>query len=189
MPLVNNMLFPLFTALLPFPSVWAHPTEPSVLSIPVHDIVNNDFSAHEAHPNFKLYSLWLDSPVGSYVGRDPKAAFTKHANVVAIDCHSHIGECLFTSRLSFADITHSKSDLDNLNSMLEERLQARNEEKPAALSTRALDEHSSLEKRAGNANTLYSSTHLKTYPAIEGAGFQHFIAWNLKICRLTSKLD
>lgn len=189
----NKMLLPLLTALLPLSSVWAHPTEPLVLSIPVHDITKNDLSAHEAHPNFKLYNRWLETPQGSYIQRDPKAAFTKHSNIVAIDCHSDTATCLFTSRVPFTDITKSKQDLDNLNSMLEEQLQARGEEEPAALFARVVGKRSGLEKRSGLANTLYSSTHLKTYHDLgeddPAGGFQHYIVWDLKVCGLSSQLE
>lgn len=199
MPSVNKMLLPLLTALLPFSSVWSLPTKPSILSIPVRDIIRNDLSAYEAHPNFKLYSLWLETPPGSYIGRDPKAAFTKHSNIIAIDCHSDLATCLLTSRVPFADITKSKRELDRLNGILEEQLQARDEEDPAALFARVVEEHSnvekrsSLEKRYGLANTLYSSTHIKTYHDLGEenpvAGFQHYIVWDLKVCRLRSQLD
>lgn len=199
MSLASKMLLPLLAVLLPCSSVWAHPTEPSVLSIPVRDIINTNLAAHEAHPNFKLYTRWLETPQGSYIRRDPKAAFAKHSNIVAIDCHSDTATCLLTSRVPFADITKSKRDLDSLNSVLEEQLQARDAEEPAALFARVVEKHSGvgkrsdLEKRSGNANTLYSSTHLKTYHDLGGdnpsGGFQHYIVWDLKVCRLNSQLE
>ena len=118
--------------------------------------------------------------------RDPKAAFTKHSNIAAIDCYSHTASCLITSRVSFAEITSSKRDLDSLNSVLEEQLQARDEEESSHLFARV------VEKRSGQANTLYSSTHLKTYHDVEdnpSAGFQHYIVWDLKVCRLSTELE
>ena len=198
MPSANKMLLSFLTAFLPFSSVWAHPTEPSVLSIPVRDIINDDLSAHETHPNFQLYSRWLETTQGSYIRRDPKAAFTKHSNIAAIDCHSDTKTCLLTSRVPFADITRSKRDLDSLNSMLEEQLQARDEEDPAALFARVVEKHSNVEKRfdlqkRAGTNTLYSSVHLKTYHDLgednPRAGYQHYIVWDLKVCRPRSQYE
>lgn len=184
MPSVNKMLLPLLTALLQFSSVSAAPTEPSKLSIPVHDIIRKDLSAHEAHPNFKLYTRWLGTPEGAYIRRDPKAAFTKYSNIVTIDCHADLETCLLTSRVSFADITNSKRELDELNNALGAQLEARDEGDPAALVLRQ------LEKRAGE-ETLYSSTHLKTYhdmgPDDPKAGFQHYIVWDTKVCRQSNQ--
>lgn len=181
------MLFPLLSALVKLSSVRAAPTEPSVLSIPTHDIVRKDLSAHEAHPNFELYSRWLETPQGSYIRRDPKIAFSKNSNIAAIECHSNLATCLFASRLAFADITTSQEELDGLNSALKEQLQARDEEDTAGSSTR------SLEKRSGLADTLYSATHLKTYHNLGEddpvGGFQHYIAWDLKVCTLIVKKE
>ncbi|KAL8649509.1 MAG: hypothetical protein Q9226_005556 [Calogaya cf. arnoldii] len=187
MPSANNILFLVFTVLLP---VWALPTHPSKLSISVRDIVKNNLSAHEADPNFVLYTRWLETPQGSYIRSDPKAAFTKHPNVVTIDCHSDLSTCLLTSQLTFADITKSKRELDNLNSALEEQLHARDEEDPAASFARVVDKYSGIAKRSGlekrglQAKDLYSSTHLKTYHDLgedmPAGGFQHYIVWDLK---------
>ncbi|KAH8696168.1 hypothetical protein BGW36DRAFT_408118 [Talaromyces proteolyticus] len=175
------MLFPLLAVLLQISSVWAAPMEPSVLAIPVRDIIEGDLSAHEAHPNFELYTRWLETTQGSYIRRDPKAAFTKYSRIASVDCRSHDATCFFTSRVPFTDITESKRDLDLLNSALAEQLQARDSEvteSPAALALRA------LQKRSGFAATLYASLHYKTYhnlgPDNPVAGFQHYIVWDLK---------
>ena len=198
MPSAHHTLLPLLTAFLSFSSVWAYPSESSVLSIPVRDIIENDLSAHEAHPNFELYSRWLETAQGSYIGRNPEAAFTKHSNIVAIDCHSHTATCFFTSRVPFADITNSKRDLDALNSALVARLQAGDKDEPMPLFARTIEDYSGIEKRSdlekrwGNTYSLYSSTHLKTYHKIgdnPAAGFQHYITWDLKVCRPNSKLE
>lgn len=183
------MLFPLLVVLLKISSVWAAPTDPSVLSIPVRDIIKGDLSAHEAHPNFELYTRWLETTQGSYIRRDPKAAFTKYPRIASVDCRSDDATCLFTSRVLFTDITKSKTDLDRLNSALAEQLQARDSEAteaPAALAVRA------LQKRSGFAATLYASLHYKTYhnlgPDNPVDGFQHFIVWDLKVCTLGGPL-
>lgn len=65
------LLSSLLIVLSPLLSVWALLTEPYILSIPVCDIVKNDLSAYKAYPNFMLYSRWLGTPQGSYIGRDP----------------------------------------------------------------------------------------------------------------------
>lgn len=101
----DKMLFPLLALLLPLRSVCAAPTQPSVLSIPVRDIVAGNLSHHEPHLSFKLYARWLETRHGSYVARDPKAAFEKHSNIISVDCHSDREDCFFTSKRSFTDIT------------------------------------------------------------------------------------
>jgi hypothetical protein len=158
-----------------FSSVWAAPTQPMVLSIPIRDIIENDFSAHEVHPNFDVYTRWLETPQGSYIQRDCHATFAKHPAIASIDCHSDLGTCLFTSRIAFADITNSQQDLERLVSELEERAGENEEE---ALIPR------DIQKR-GSTSTLYASHHLKTYhdlgPDNPAAGFQHYIVWDLKV--------
>jgi hypothetical protein len=188
------ILFPL-AVLLQIPSVWAAPMEPSVLSIPVRDIIKGDLSAHETHPNFELYTRWLETTQGSYIRRDPKAAFTKYPRVASVDCRSHDATCLFTSRALFTDITKSKRDLDRLNSALAEQLQARDSEyteAPAALALRALQKRSGFLGFPGYAATLYASLHYKTYhnlgPDDLVSGFQHYTVWDLKVCALGGTL-
>jgi hypothetical protein len=175
------MLSLLFIALFQLDSAWAAPAEKSVLSIPVRDIVARDFSAHEAHPSFKLYTRWLETPQGSYIGRNPEAAFAKHPNVARVDCHSDLGDCLLTSELSFADITKSKRELNDLKSNLEAQIQARDEDVSSAVLPRT------IKKRAFASDYLFT-THYKTYhdlgPENPSAGYQHYISWDLKVCGL-----
>jgi hypothetical protein len=167
---------------------WAVPREHPALVIPVHDIVRKDLSAHETHPHFELYTRWLETPVGSYIGRDPEAAFKKHSNVRSIDCNSKIGTCLITSTIPLADPNKSKRENDEIIRILEEQQKAR-EEDPAALFERAIN------KRSGYADTLFTQLHLKTYHDMGNdgndysvSGFQHFIDWNLKVCGPSSEL-
>lgn len=177
------MLSSLFIALLHVHSAWTAPTENSVLSIPIRDIITGDFSAHEAHPNFQLYTRWLETSHGSYIRRDPKAAFAKHPNVARVDCHSDLRECLLTSELSFADITKSKRELKELKSNLEAQIQARHEEFSSAVLPQTIDKRGAW----GSSNYLIT-THYKTYhdlgPETPYAGYQHYISWDLKVCGL-----
>lgn len=158
---------------------WSAPAQNTVLSIPVRDIIAKDFSAHEAHPSFQIYTRWLETPHGSYIQRDPQAAFAKHSNVVKIDCHADLDDCLLTSELSFADITKSKRELEDLKSNLEAQILAREEDVSSPLLSRT------IEKRASEGNYLFK-THYKTYhdlgPENPSAGFQHYINWDLKVC-------
>ncbi|KAH3919234.1 hypothetical protein HBH56_030490 [Parastagonospora nodorum] len=153
--------------------------ESSVLSIPIRDIIAGEFSAHEAHPSFQLYTRWLETPHGSYIRRDPKAAFAKHPNVARVDCHSDLGECLLTSELSFADITKSKRELNELKINLEAQIQARHEDSSSAVLPQILDKRGPF----GSSNYLIT-THHKTYhdlgPENPSAGYQHYISWDLK---------
>lgn len=187
------MLFSLSLALLPFSCVWARPKEPLTLSIPVDDIIKKDLSAHHSHPNFPLYTRWLESPIGSYVQRDPKAAFKKHAGIATIDCYSETETCLLTSRVAFSDLVKTDQEVDSLTSALEAELQARDGEKdPATLFAREVEKHSAIGKRSHlikrtDTRNLLTSTHLKTYhdlgPNNPSAGYQHYITWDLKVCR------
>lgn len=171
----------LLTALLQISASWAAPTEHSSLIIPVRDIVRKDLSAHEAHPNFELYTRWLETPQGSYIKRDPKAAFKKHSNIRSIDCHSNIGTCLITSTVPLRDRRKSKRENEDIVRALEEQLKARDDD-PATIFERAIN------KRAGYADTLYTGLHLKTYhdlgPDDPVGGFQHYITWDFKVLPL-----
>jgi hypothetical protein len=172
------MLASLCFALLNLHWALAAPTEAPVLSIPVRDIIARDLSAHKSHPNFKVYTRWLESPQGSYIRRNAKA-LDKHPNVASIDCHSDDRECLFTSKLSFADITNSKRELDELVKGLEAQIQARDESSAAVLTR-------DIEKRASTDQYIIT-THYKTYhdlgPDDSAAGFQHYITWDLGVRR------
>jgi hypothetical protein len=178
---MKQMYSSLFIAFFHLHSVWAAPAEKSVLSIPIRDIIARDFSTHEAHPSFQLYTRWLETPHGSYIRRDPKAAFAKHPSVATVDCHSDLGDCLLTSELSFADITKSKRELDDLKNNLKAQIQARDEDVSSAVLPRT------IEKRDSASNYLFT-THYKTYhdlgPDNPSAGFQHYIKWDLKVCGL-----
>lgn len=183
------MLLPLFIVALQCAFARATPVESQPLSIPVRDIRNGNLSAHESHPQYKLYTRWLESSFGSYIKRDPRAAFDKHDKIVSIDCLPKDNDCFFTSRVSFTDITETSDQIEQLKRALlasEAGEPGLDEALPTTLTGGGLEE-----RWFGlTANNLLSTTHYKTYSDLgednSNAGFQHYITWDLKV-RCTSR--
>lgn len=131
------MLSLFITPLLILSSVSAAPTENSILSIPVHDIVKDDLSAYQAYPNIEIYTRWLQTPPGAFIQRDPKAAFAKHSNLVSIDCYSNTATCFLTSQI--ANSPKELSSLDEQSTIYKKTVMVRTMFSPRSTSKHTIN--------------------------------------------------